>query len=85
MRRTRSSVPRKPPLAVADVGPIVCLAAPKRVPAGTRIVVTAHYDNSKRNPFNPDPTAAVRWGDPTTDEMMIGGLDFIAAGSATNE
>jgi hypothetical protein len=61
------------------------LLAPKRVPAGTRIVVTAHYDNSRRNPFNPDPTATVRWGDPTSDEMMIGGLDFVAASGATNE
>jgi hypothetical protein len=61
------------------------LLAPKRVPAGTRIVVTAHYDNSKRNPFNPDPAATVRWGDPTSDEMMIGGLDFVAASGATNE
>lgn len=61
------------------------LLAPKRVPAGTRIVVTAHYDNSKRNPFNPDPTATVRWGDPTSDEMMIGGLDFVAVGGATND
>jgi len=61
------------------------LETPKRVPAGTRIVVTAHYDNSKWNPFNPDPTAAVRWGDPTSDEMMIGGLDFVAVSGATNE
>jgi hypothetical protein len=61
------------------------LEAPKRVPAGTRIVVTAHYDNSRRNSFNPDPTAAVRWGDPTSDEMMIGGLDYVAVGGATND
>jgi len=29
--------------------------------------------------------ATVRWGDPTSDEMMIGGLDFVAASGATNE
>ena len=61
------------------------LKTPKRLSAGTRIVVTAHYDNSKKNPFNPDPSVAVRWGDPTRDEMMIGGIDFIAVGGATND
>lgn len=62
------------------------LRDPKRAPAGTRIVVTAHYDNSKRNPFNPDPEAAVRWGDPTSDEMMIGGIDFVPVlASTTND
>lgn len=61
------------------------LESPKRVPAGTRVVVTAHYDNTKHNPFNPDPAVAVRWGDPTSDEMMIGGLDFVAVGSSTND
>jgi hypothetical protein len=60
------------------------LQSPKRIPAGTRIVVTAHYDNSKHNAFNPDPTAAVRWGDPTTDEMMIGGLDFVSPDGGTS-
>ena len=32
----------------------------------------AHYDNSKDNPFNPDPTATVRWGEQTWEEMLIG-------------
>ncbi len=26
----------------------------------------------KDNPFNPDPTATVRWGDQTWEEMLIG-------------
>ena len=38
--------------------------------------MTAHYDNSRRNAFNPDPSSTVRWGDPTYDEMMIGGMDY---------
>ena len=29
------------------------LKTPKRLPAGTRIECTAHYDNSKGNPANP--------------------------------
>ncbi|TDI41910.1 MAG: hypothetical protein E2P02_14095 [Acidobacteria bacterium] len=52
------------------------LKEPMSIPKGTRILVTAHFDNSKRNPFNPDPNQTVRWGDPTYDEMMIGGMDY---------
>ncbi|OWK46495.1 redoxin domain-containing protein [Fimbriiglobus ruber] len=45
---------------------------PRRVPAGAKIVCTAHFDNSAQNPVNPDPTKLVRWGNQTWDEMMIG-------------
>ena len=48
------------------------LAEPKVLPKGTTIEVIAHYDNSPANKFNPDPTQAVRWGDQTWEEMMIG-------------
>jgi hypothetical protein len=48
------------------------LAEPKRLPAGTRLEVIAHFDNSPNNRFNPDPAQAVRWGDQTWEEMMIG-------------
>ena len=48
------------------------LAEPKRLPKGTRLVCTAHWDNSADNPNNPDPTRAVGWGDQTDDEMLIG-------------
>jgi peroxiredoxin len=52
------------------------LARPLRLPAGTRIECTAHYDNSSANPNNPDPRQAVSWGDQTWEEMMIGFLDY---------
>ncbi len=52
------------------------LAEPLDVPAGTRIFVTAWYDNSEGNPANPDPTKTVRWGDQTWDEMLIGYVDW---------
>ncbi len=52
------------------------LEEPKVLPAGTRLEAKAHYDNSRRNPFNPDPKAEVRWGDPTTDEMLIAGVAY---------
>ena len=48
------------------------LAAPKRLPKGTRLEVTATYDNSPNNPDNPDPKAEVRWGDQSWEEMMVG-------------
>ena len=53
------------------------LSNPLALPKGTRLLVTAHFDNSARNKYNPDPTRAVRWGDPTYDEMMIGWFDMV--------
>jgi hypothetical protein len=53
------------------------LKSPLSVPKGSRIIVTAHFDNSSRNSHNPDPTKAVRWGDPSYDEMMIGWLEYL--------
>ena len=48
------------------------LAQPLSVPKGTKIRVSAHFDNSPANRANPDPKATVRWGDQTWEEMMIG-------------
>jgi mono/diheme cytochrome c family protein len=48
------------------------LASPKVLPAGTKVEVIAHYDNSPNNKFNPDASKDVRWGDQTWEEMMIG-------------
>jgi peroxiredoxin len=42
------------------------------VPAGTVLECTAWYDNSSKNPFNPNPKKTIGWGNMTTDEMMIG-------------
>jgi len=47
------------------------LAQPIKVPKGTRLVVTAHYDNSVNNKFNPDPNRTVYYGDMTWEEMMF--------------
>ncbi len=44
----------------------------KSFPAGTKIEVTAHFDNSRFNPFNPDPTMVVKTGPQTIQEMMFG-------------
>jgi hypothetical protein len=51
------------------------LAEPLPLKAGTELQAVAWYDNSKNNPHNPDPDAAVRWGDQTYEEMMVGFFD----------
>jgi hypothetical protein len=51
------------------------LATPLPLKAGTVLQAVAWYDNSKSNPHNPDPDVAVRWGDQTYDEMMVGFFD----------
>lgn len=45
-------------------------AKPIALPKGTELQAFAHFDNSADNPFNPNPKADVRWGEPTTAEMM---------------
>ncbi len=42
------------------------------LPAGTKIEAVAHFDNSKFNPYNPDPTRTVPYGPQTYDEMFNG-------------
>ena len=51
------------------------LAEPRHIPKGTRIDCLAHFDNSSKNPSNPDPSRKVVWGDQTFEEMMIGYID----------
>jgi hypothetical protein len=48
------------------------LSKPVPVDRMTRLHCMAWFDNSANNPWNPDPTAEVRWGDQTRDEMMVG-------------
>jgi hypothetical protein len=44
---------------------------PIHVSKGTKMIVTAHHDNSANNPLNPQPDKAVPWGDLTSQEMML--------------
>jgi hypothetical protein len=57
------------------------LAEPLPLKAGTELQAIAWYDNSKNNPHNPDPESAVRWGDQTYDEMMVGFFDVAVEGN----
>ena len=49
---------------------------PVALPAGTRLDIVAHYDNSAANPNNPDPNRAVGFGLETVDEMMFNVFEF---------
>jgi mono/diheme cytochrome c family protein len=52
------------------------LKKPVSIPKGTKLIVTAHFDNSDKNKYNPDPAKTIRWGDPTYEEMMIGWMEY---------
>jgi Copper type II ascorbate-dependent monooxygenase, C-terminal domain len=51
---------------------------PIHLPKGTKLEVTAWYDNSPNNPYNPDPTKEVHWGEQTWEEMMLGYYSVVA-------
>jgi hypothetical protein len=58
---------------------VYVLANPIKVPKGTHVEFIATWDNSKQNPFNPDPTKVVKWGDRVEDEMMDGYVYYVTA------
>jgi hypothetical protein len=47
------------------------LAEPIDLPKGTRLETLGRYDNSAANRFNPDPSARVRFGLQSNDEMHV--------------
>ncbi len=49
---------------------------PIPIPAGSKLVATYIYDNSKRNPANPDPSKEVVWGDQSFEEMFYTSLRY---------
>ncbi len=51
-------------------------AQPLRVPKGALLKAVAHYDNSKTNKANPDPTQPVYWGDQTWEEMQYTAISY---------
>jgi acetyl esterase/lipase len=53
------------------------LQEPLKLPKGARLHAVAHWDNSRNNPLNPDPTKSVRWGLQTWDEMMVGWVAYV--------
>jgi len=53
---------------------------PKFVPEGTEMVFTGTFDNSEMNPFNPDPSHTLTWGEQTWQEMFFGFYRYVEAG-----
>ena len=49
---------------------------PVKVPAGAKIVATYWYDNSVRNPANPDPEETIVWGPQSWEEMHYTSLYY---------
>lgn len=48
------------------------LPKPQQLRAGTWVQLSGGFDNSSRNPANPDPKKAVHWGEQSWDEMFLG-------------
>jgi hypothetical protein len=51
---------------------------------GTKVKVTAWFDNSANNKANPDPTKEVKWGEQSWEEMLIGFMDVAVDLKITN-
>ena len=56
---------------------------PILIKAGTKLVATWVYDNSKYNVANPDATRNVTWGEQTPDEMMYFRVNYRWADETT--
>lgn len=52
-------------------------ADPQPLPKGSSMNYVGWYDNSAANPANPDPSAAVKWGPQTNEEMHLGYLEYV--------
>ncbi len=61
------------------------LKKPLAVKTGDVLTYTAWFDNSEKNPANPDPTRTVRWGLQTFDEMHLGYIEYIVPGQVAGE
>ena len=51
-------------------------AEPVDIPAGARLVARYTYDNTGRNPANPDPSLRITWGDQSFQEMLYTSLSY---------
>ena len=51
-------------------------AKPITIKAGSKVIATYVYDNSKRNPANPDPNKEIVWGDQSFEEMFYTSLRY---------
>jgi len=62
------------------------LSHPLRLPAGTRVIHEAWYDNTAANPLNPhSPPRRVIWGEGTSEEMGLLFLDVTTDSAADRQ
>lgn len=52
---------------------------PLFIPAGTEMVFTGTFDNTEMNPFNPDASQTLSWGEQTWQEMFFGFFRYVEA------
>lgn len=52
------------------------LEQPLKVPAGSKMIAIAHYDNSLKNRYNPAPQKEVFWSEQSWDEMFIPWFEY---------
>jgi hypothetical protein len=60
-------------------------ADPVKVPAGSKLIAHFIYDNSKRNPNNPDPNKTVVWGDQSWEEMFYTAIRYRWIGETSSK
>jgi hypothetical protein len=58
---------------------------PQPLARGETIKFTVWYDNSDRNPANPDSERVVRWGRQLSDEMHLGYVEYYVPGHKPGE
>ena len=57
------------------------LEQPLKVPAGSKMIAIAHYDNSLKNRYNPAPQKEVFWSEQSWDEMFIPWFEYTVDGA----
>jgi peroxiredoxin len=60
-------------------------AEPVKVAAGSKLLAVYTYDNSVRNPANPDHNRVVPWGDQSFDEMLYTALTYRWVGETSDK
>ncbi|MGO9934058.1 MAG: redoxin domain-containing protein [Steroidobacteraceae bacterium] len=60
-------------------------AEPVKVAAGSKLLAIYTYDNSVRNPANPDHNRTVPWGDQSFDEMLYTAFQFEWVGETSDK
>ena len=55
---------------------------PLFVPAGSKLEFSGTFDNTAMNPFNPDPSDTLSWGEQSWQEMFFGFFRYVEADPA---